>query len=154
MQGGRVVVWGGFTVQFSPVAQSCPTLRPHALQHARPPCPIESMMPSNHLLLCRPLLLPPSIFPSIRVFSNESVRHIRWPKYWSYSFWSLISVTFIDIHTQNIITTPVSTTADYLLKLNISLHLFVSMLRIIQHSYGQTFLNLFVGGSNDMIKDE
>ena len=48
--------------------------------------PIESVMPSNHLILCRPLLPPPSIFPSIRVFSNESVLHIRWPKYWSFSF--------------------------------------------------------------------
>ena len=47
---------------------------------------MESMMPSNHLILCRPLLLPPSIFPGIRVFSNESVHHIRWPKYWSFSF--------------------------------------------------------------------
>ena len=47
---------------------------------------IESVMPSNHLTLCRPLLLPPSIFPSIRVFSNESVLCIRWPKYWSFSF--------------------------------------------------------------------
>jgi len=47
---------------------------------------IESVMPSNHLILCRPLLLLPSIFPSIRVFSNESVLHIRWPKYWSFSF--------------------------------------------------------------------
>ena len=46
---------------------------------------IESVMPSNHLILCRPLLLP-SIFPSIRVFSNESILHIRWPKYWSFSF--------------------------------------------------------------------
>ena len=46
----------------------------------------ESVMPSNHLILCCPLLLPPSIFPSIRVFSNESVLHIRWPKYWSFSF--------------------------------------------------------------------
>ena len=43
-------------------------------------------MPSNHLILCHPLLLPPSIFPSIRVFSDESVLHIRWPKYWSFSF--------------------------------------------------------------------
>ena len=43
-------------------------------------------MPSNHLILCRPLLLPPSIFPTIRVFSNESVLHISWPKYWSFSF--------------------------------------------------------------------
>ena len=47
---------------------------------------IELVMPSNHLSLCRPLLLPPSIFPSIRVFSNESVLHIRWPKYWSCTF--------------------------------------------------------------------
>ena len=47
---------------------------------------IESMMPSNHLILCHPLLLPPSIFPSIRVFSSESVLRIRWPKYWSFSF--------------------------------------------------------------------
>ena len=47
---------------------------------------IESMMPSNHLALCHPLLLLPSIFPSIGVFSNESVLHIRWPKYWSFSF--------------------------------------------------------------------
>ena len=48
--------------------------------------PIESVMPSNHLILCRPLLLLPSIFPSIRVFSNESALCIRWPKYWSFSF--------------------------------------------------------------------
>ena len=73
-------------------------LRPHGLQHARSPCPsptprvhpkptfIESVMPSNHLILCRLLLLLPSIFPSIRVFSNESALHIRWPKYWSFSF--------------------------------------------------------------------
>ena len=47
---------------------------------------IESVMPSSHLILCRPLLLPPSIFPSIRVFSNESVLRRRWPKYWSFSF--------------------------------------------------------------------
>ena len=47
--------------------------------------PIESVMPSNHLILCHPLLLPPSIFPSIRVFSSESDLHIRWPKYWSFS---------------------------------------------------------------------
>ena len=47
---------------------------------------IESVMPSNHLILCRPLLLPPSIFPSIRVFSNESALRSRWPKYWSFSF--------------------------------------------------------------------
>ena len=47
---------------------------------------IELVMPSNHVILCRPLLLLPSIFPSIRVFSNESVLHIRWLKYWSFSF--------------------------------------------------------------------
>ena len=46
----------------------------------------ESVMPSNHLILCHPLLLLPSVFPSIRVFSNESVLHIWWPKYWSFSF--------------------------------------------------------------------
>ena len=74
------------------------SLRPHGLQNTRPPCPspnywtllklmsIESMMPSNHLILCHPLLLLPSIFPSIRVFSNESALRIRWPKYWSFSF--------------------------------------------------------------------
>ena len=47
---------------------------------------IESVMPSNHLILCCPLLFPPSIFPSIRVFSNELALHIRWPKYWSFNF--------------------------------------------------------------------
>ena len=50
------------------------------------PMSIESVMPSNHLILCHPLLLLPSIFSSIRVFSEESVLHIRWPKYWSFSF--------------------------------------------------------------------
>ena len=74
------------------------SLQPHGLQHTRLPCPslppgsllklmsIESMMPSNHLILCCPILLLPSIFPSIRVFSNESTLHIRWPKYWGFSF--------------------------------------------------------------------
>ena len=73
------------------------SLQPHGLQLTRLPCPsstsgallklmsIESVMPSNHLILCRPLLLL-SVFPSIRVFSNKSVLHIRWPKYWSFSF--------------------------------------------------------------------
>ena len=72
------------------------SLGPHGLQHARLPCPslspvvllrfmsIESVMLSNHLVLCRPLLLP-SVFPSIRVFFSESALHIRWPKYWSFS---------------------------------------------------------------------
>ena len=50
------------------------------------PMSVESMMPSNHLILCRPLLLLPSIFPSIRVFSNESALCLKWPKYWSFSF--------------------------------------------------------------------
>ena len=71
---------------------------PHGLQHGRPPCPlptprlflkfmsIESVMPSNHLILCHPLFLLPSVFPRIRIFSNESVFCIRWPKYWSFSF--------------------------------------------------------------------
>ena len=88
-----------FLFHFSSVAQSVMShsLRPHGLQHTRLPCPsptprvcslmsIESVMPPNHLILCRPLLLLPSIFPSIRVFSNESTLHIRWPKYWSFSF--------------------------------------------------------------------
>ena len=85
------------SVQFSLSVVSDPLL-PHEPQHARPPCPsptpgvysnscpVQSMMPSNHLILCHPLLLPPSIFPSIRVFSNESVLHIRQPKYSSFSF--------------------------------------------------------------------
>ena len=66
------------------------SLQPHGLQHARPRLlklkSIELVMPSNHLILCHPLLLLPSIFSSIRVFSNESVLRIRWPKYWSFSF--------------------------------------------------------------------
>ena len=74
------------------------SLWPHGLQHARLPWPsptlgvysdltsVESVMPSNHLILRHPLLLPPSIFPSLRVFSDESVLCIRWPKYWSFSF--------------------------------------------------------------------
>ena len=74
------------------------SLRPHVLQHARPSCPplrpgvlfklmsIELVMPSSHLILCRFLLLPPSIFLSIRVSSSESVLHIRWPKYWCFCF--------------------------------------------------------------------
>ena len=66
------------------------SLQLHGLQHTRPPCPsptsIELLMPSKHLILCHPLFLLPSIFPSIRVFPNESVLHIRWSKYWSFSF--------------------------------------------------------------------
>ena len=86
------------SVQFSSVAQSCPTLC-DPMNRSTPGLPIhhqlpestlthstESVMPSNHLILCHPLLLLPSIFPKIRVFSNESALHIRWPKYWSFSF--------------------------------------------------------------------
>ena len=74
------------------------SLQPHGLQQARPPCPsqfpgacsnlmsTELVMPSNYLILCRPLLLLPSIFPSISIFSNDSVLRMRWPKYWSFSF--------------------------------------------------------------------
>ena len=74
------------------------SLRPHGLQHTRPPCPsptpgvysnsgpLSRVMPSNYLILCHPLLLLPSIFHSIRIFSNESALCIRWPKYWSFSF--------------------------------------------------------------------
>ena len=84
--------------QFSSTAQSLPTLcnPKHVACHASLSIAnsqgllklisIESVMPSNHLILCHPLLLLPSIFPSIRVFSNESVPCIRWPKYWSFSF--------------------------------------------------------------------
>ena len=75
------------SVQFSHSVVS-DSLQPHELQHARPSCPmsIESVMPSSHLILCRPLPLLPPIFPSIRVFSNESTLRMRWPKYWSFSF--------------------------------------------------------------------
>ena len=83
---------------FSSVSQSCTTLcNPmnhntpglpvhHQLLNPPKPMSIELMMPSNHLILCLPLLLLPSIFPSIRVFSNESAFHSRWSKYWSFSF--------------------------------------------------------------------
>ena len=85
-------------VQFSSVAQPCPTfatlwivahqasLSVTNSQSSPKIMSIESVMPSNHLIFCRPLLLLPSIFPSIMVFSNESALHIRWPKYWSFSF--------------------------------------------------------------------
>ena len=85
------------SVQFSHLVLSN-SLRPHGysmpglpVHHQLPELNtklmfIESVMPSNHLILCRRLLLLPSIFPSIRVFSNESILRIRWPKYWSFSF--------------------------------------------------------------------
>ena len=92
----------GFEAYFSSVPFSCSvmsdSLRPHGLQHTRLHClsptrrvysdfwSIESVMPSNHLILYHPLLLLPSSFPSIRVFSNEPVLCIRCPKYWSFSF--------------------------------------------------------------------
>ena len=79
---------------FCSVTKSCLTLWPHGQaslsftlsRSLLQLMSIESMIPSNHLILCHPLLLLPSIFPSIRVFSNESALHIRWPKYWSFSF--------------------------------------------------------------------
>ena len=86
------------SVQFSSVTQSCLTLcdpmdcsTPGFPDYHQPLeliqlMPIESVMPFNHFILCYPLLLLPSNFPSIRVFSSESVLHIRWPKYWSFSF--------------------------------------------------------------------
>ena len=101
--GGRITDPAGVlsfyisSAQLSSVAQSCPTFcNPWTAAHQTslsitsswsPPKPmsIESVMPSNHLILCHPLLLLPSIFPSIRVFSNESALCIRWPKYWSFS---------------------------------------------------------------------
>ena len=85
-------------VLFSSVAQSCPTLwdpwitahqASQSITNSRSLLKlifIESVMPSNHLILCHPLLLLPSIIPSIRVFSNESALRIRWPKYWSFNF--------------------------------------------------------------------
>ena len=87
-----------YSVQFISVAQSCLTLC-DPMDCSTPSFPIitnsgsllkllsiKSVIPSNYLILCHPLLLLSSIFPSIRVFSNESVLHIRWPKYWSFSF--------------------------------------------------------------------
>ena len=66
---------------------STPGLPIHLISQSPPkPMSVESVMPSNHLILCHPLLLLPSIFPTIRVFSNESTLHMRWPKYWSFSF--------------------------------------------------------------------
>ena len=86
-------------IQFSSVTQSCQTLC-DPMDCSTPGLPvhitnsqsllkllsIELVMPSNHLILCRPLLLPPSIFPNIRIFSSESALCIRWPEYWSFSF--------------------------------------------------------------------
>ena len=93
-----LVVIQSYSVRFSSVAQLCSTLCNHK-DYRMPGLPvhhqplgllklmsIELVMPSNHLILCCPLLLPPSIIPSIRVFSNESALRMRWPNYWSFSF--------------------------------------------------------------------
>ena len=92
------ITWKKQILQFSSVTQWSPTVCDpmkhstpglpvhHQLPDPSKPMSLELVMPSNHLILCHPLLLPPSIFPSIRVFSNESALHIRWPKYWSFSF--------------------------------------------------------------------
>ena len=86
------------SVQFSSVAQSCPTLcnpmnrsMPRSLsitnsQSSLKPMSVKLVMPSSHLILCRRIFLLPSVFPNIRVFSNESALCIRWPEYWSFSF--------------------------------------------------------------------
>ena len=93
----RVLIYSGLLLF---IIKSCVTDSswPHGLQHTRLPCPslvswslpkfmsIEAVMPSNHLILCHALLLLPSIFPSIKVFSNELALCIMWPKYWSFSF--------------------------------------------------------------------
>ena len=71
---------------FTSSGQSIGSLSITSSQSPPKPMSIELVMPSNPLILCRPLLLLPSIFPSIRVFSNESALHLRWPKYWSFSF--------------------------------------------------------------------
>ena len=91
------IIWNTNYSLVSSVAQSCPTLC-DPMNHSTPGLPIhhqlqeftqthaiESVMPPNHLILCRPLLFLPSILPSIRVFSNESTLSMRWPKYWSFS---------------------------------------------------------------------
>ena len=90
--------WVLYLVQFSSVVQSCPTLC-DPTDYSMPGLPVnhqlpeftklmsmESVIPSNHLILCCPFILLPSIFPNIRVFSNESALRIRWPKYWDFSF--------------------------------------------------------------------
>ena len=94
LQGDPGVYWGISSLQSLSCVQLCDPMdhsKPGFPVHHQLPEPtqtlsIESVMPSNHLILCCPFLLPPSIFPSIRVFSNESVLLIRWPKCWSFSF--------------------------------------------------------------------
>ena len=94
----EIIVRDFIFIQFSSVTQSCPTLC-DPMNHSTPGLPvhhhsrsslrltsIESVMPSSHLILCCPLFLLPPVPPSIRVFSNESALHIRWPMYWIFSF--------------------------------------------------------------------
>ena len=99
MCGWHWISIGQYYTQFSSVAQSCLTLC-DPMNRSTPGLPVhhqlpeftqkfmctESVMPSNHLILCHPLLFPPSIPPSIRVFSNESTVRMRWPRYWSFSY--------------------------------------------------------------------
>ena len=94
----RVIIVSFSSAQFSSVAQSCPIFATPwiaacqaslSITNSRSPfklMSIESVMPSSHLILCRPFFLLPPIPPSIRVFSNKSISHMRWPKYWSFSF--------------------------------------------------------------------
>ena len=84
VQFSRLVV--SDSLQHHRLQQPGLNVRNQLLEFTQTHMSIESVMPSNHLILCRPLLLPPSIFPSIKVFSNESVLRIRWSKYWSFSF--------------------------------------------------------------------
>ena len=119
--------------KFSSVAQSCPTLyNPmncstpglpvhHQLLESTKPMSIELVMPSNHLILIRPLPLLPLIFPSIRVFSNESTLLIRWTKYWSFSFSSSNDYSeFITLKTGWFDPLAVQGTASSLLQLHLS----------------------------------
>ena len=90
--------FSGFLLLLFSCSVMSSSLQPHELQHVRLFCPspspgacsnfmsTESVMPSNHLILCHPPLLLPSVFPSIRIFSNELTLHIRWPKCWSFTF--------------------------------------------------------------------
>ena len=100
--GGTFISFPYFVVLFSSVTQSCPILCDPIAAHwaslsstnsqSLPKLmSIESVMPSSHLILCCPLLLLPLIPPSIRIFSNESTLHMRWPKYWSFSFSIILS---------------------------------------------------------------
>ena len=92
--GRFFTIWATSSVLFSSVAQSCPTpcnpmnrrMPGLPVHHQLPEFTLESVMSSSHFILCHPLLLLPPIPPSIRVFSNESILCMRWPKYWSFSF--------------------------------------------------------------------